>query len=606
MYAAILPVFFALALHDDPTVVTEEATLQEADVVRFYDLSTMPFSYQPEGDALAMSLVPHVEFNTADERNNYAEVDQDMEVNSVVDLIEQLYGDEFEYAGRRLQLSDRGRMVVRAPEAVHGRVASLLAFLDGSVNAQTRVRVDVVGGLQASMGTVPDGSVISAVDADSWIATAARGGRHKSYEVVLRADRPNVLDLSREVQVVLDYDVEIAQASAIADPIVGTASVGTRMAMRGAATEEGLALALAWKRGDVISLKDKDLDLSMFISASEKPTAFVAAFSVLQNLEVMTRSFALNTMIPRGKAIVLQSVVDLHRGSASEIVILRQVGADLPTLRRLPLNDEGAELILADLGTLAVPALSAVGTSLLPGYVPRDSRAHLWTSGDLEARSTSWNADMMIELLFDSVEYLSVEHTGRWLVGHSQLHSFEERKAEQLEEQKQLLAGLADMRARPELLDLTVTVSRPGSRASAPLRARVPVRLGESCSMAIGIEDSEVADYDVEVAQFASIGDPRIHWLFDGLAIWIKPSLDVNGQLVLDVRGGVHLLTGRERFDLGGVISDFVEQSEFVHLFVNEVQRLEASANGEWRATFGDRAESGSTDALRMEIVVRR
>lgn len=605
MIAAFFPLLLVLPIHDGQTATDDENAGEEVDVVRFYDLSTLPMSYQPEGDALRLTLLPQVEFDQADERDAYTESDQDLGVSSVPDLIEQLYGDEFEYAGRRMRLNSDGRMIVRAPEALHARVAGILAFLDGTINAQTQIRIDVFQVSASSGGAAPSGSLISAAEAETWVAAASRTGRHESYVLNLRADRPSVLDLSRELQVVVDYDVEIAQATAIADPIVGTASVGTRIAMRGAPTADGLALAFSWKRGEVLALERKDIDLSTMVTATDKPAQYVEGFSVLQNLQVMTRSFALNTMIPRGQAIVLHSVVELQRGAASEVVIIRQVGPDLPILRSLLLNDEGAELVIADLGSLTPPALRAWGTGLWPGFVPRQLRSKLWAPASLAVMSSEWNPGVLLDILFDDVEHMSWEETGRWLVMYPDLYSFAERQAERIDEQKQVVAAFTAMQAKPELLDLSVTVYRPGHKDGTPLQARVPVRMGESCAMALGIEDSEVADYGVEVAQFASIGDPEMHRLFDGLAIWIKPSRDVHGQLVLDVRGGVHLLTGRERFDLGGGISDFVEQSSFIHLFVNEVQRLEQGPNGEWRAIFGDLSEGGSPDALRIEIVVR-
>jgi hypothetical protein len=131
------------------------------------------------------------------------------------------------------------------------------------------------------------------------------------------------------------------------------------------------------------------------------------------------------------------------------------------------------------------------------------------------------------------------------------------------------------------------------------------MRLEHSAAVTLAIEDPVVFDYDVEVAQEASVADALVFSEFEGLVLWLHATKSPRGDLVLDVSAGGSQMTGqRETIDLG---AHDLEQTTFDQVLARQRITFRADQPGPWKAVIGDAGSGkGSTGSLRLEIEVAR
>ena len=597
-----LSMITALVLSLLPT--SGDAAEAAENVLRVYDLSSVAASHEEEQDPFDVVLLPFLRLHYEMDDDIYSEVEEGGGAEGLVDLITNLYGDEFDYEGRTIHLGAKGKLAVRGPEALHQRIDELISFFDQSINAQVDLLVDVVRFAPGAGAAVPAGSVIDAAEAESWLGGAAQGAERESYRVSLRSDRATVLDMTRNVAALVDYDVEIAQGSAIADPITGSAVLGTRLALRGAAGNDGLFLALSWRRGDETpGASSRELNSKLMIASADEQVTYVGASPTVENLQVAGRAAGLNTYLPDGKALVLHTDVGLSRYAVEEVIVLRVAGGGLAGQRTLAFDDRGVELVVADLGSLSPPRCVATGALLWPGYVPEHLSSRLWRRTLLATQLWRGEEDFHVDVLLEGVRYLTEDRMGRWLVTRPDGSGGPPEAI--AAEQRLLRSTFAALQPDPGLVDLSFRLTRAGGEGpAADIGARFPVRLGESCTVVLGIEELEVRDYDVEVAQYAATADPIVFHAFDGLALWARPERDPKGGMLIEVRGGGHLLLGREALPLGIETMPFVDQSDFAHLFVSERVRMQRGDDGRWRTVFGLAGGGGTSEPLQLVVEV--
>lgn len=563
-----------------------------------YDLASLFVKSNDDPDA--QWFVPYIDLTLGDKTSEYVEslkVDDDHFMDLALTLLE----EEFLYEGRDIRVQD-GELVVTGPDSLHTRIRGLLGFLEETIHARTEVAIDVIS--FEGNPSLPATSVMGNEAAEHLIAQGAGTGRHRSHRVSLMPHRATSLDVGVLQPLLFDYNVEVAQAGTITDPVVGVASIGTQLQMRAAPAKEGLYLAVVLSRAEPFgALENRSVDMHSMIR-SEGGVEFVPQSSLLQNQNVLSSSFAFDTLLREGQALVLRTGLDLERVSRQELVILRLQSSSFPGTSRYRYDKgEGAEVTLIHTGTVAPPRTLSGGQLVKPSS---GLRGLTWTMKELRTApllhaQLLGGDDRAVQAAGDITEELYLQHLGSWMALAPRSPEAELRKRS-VAERKRIEDTLAALEPSSQLLQMEARLMDLATGKTV-VSQTLPVRVGESCSFAAGIEGMDLATYFVEVAQEACSPDSVIQGSFDGLALWVRPSMGATGNLVVDVRGGAHIQRGaRERVDLGSRCMPFVDQALFDHLSLDE--RLSMRATGEgWSASFG--AHSGDR-GLRLDLSFRR
>ncbi|MFT5049228.1 MAG: hypothetical protein ACI8QZ_000618 [Chlamydiales bacterium] len=567
-------------------------------VARVYDLSHIDWNPVQERDMLATSLVPGLELPEAWTENG-AEDQGGSTGARIVALIQTIIGDEFQYEGRRFEETRSGQLLVVAPASLHQRISSLLTYLERMASSSVELSVDVVT-LPAGQELPTIGPIVPVAQADRWMAgIAAQRGSSASYEMHVSASSVAVLKSTRDVHAVLDYDVEIAQGATIGDPITRRIPVGKRLALRAAPSASGVHLAMTWKHSEILDAPARELQAGFMITMAQGKPGFFENGLHVTDLRVMSRSVSLATHLPRGHAMILEMGASLERAGMREYLVLRQSGSGMQVSETLGLGDSGQELLFAHLGALVPPSCAHGGALMWPTIVHDVLERGIWDSPSLSAglrRPETSTYASFIEGA--SGNALVVDVQGDWLL------AYPSDVGTDVSGDLARVRNLFDELLAPtETLNVRIQLDQAGQAAVV---AQLPVRLGTSAGVAIGIEDFEQPDYDVEVAQFSATQDPVINAAFDGLVLFLDPTVTSSGALSLTLRGAGHLLLEREQVDLGSYIAARLDHSEYAHLFVNETLTLHPDADGTWSAAIGLQGEGAARTDLTLRVDISR
>jgi len=567
-----------------------------------YDLSSLALLAAGASEPLEVGILPALDLTP-----RYLERTRDdgapMSVDAVVELILNLYGEEFEREGRSLRLGANGRLVVRGPDDLHAKVRELLVFLDEAVNAPLALRIDFVR-VPPGVALPFEGARVREADAEAWLR--GQSGR-RSFRVDLRPDRISELDLSRDRPFLLDYDVEISSSSVAGDPIVPVASIGTRVQVRGVPAPGGLMLAFLMARSEQVGEGSAStLKMRSRVITEKGPLDFDVG-GVLQSPDVLNGSLALDAFLPSGDALVIDMDLGLARQARREVVVLRAVGS-APVLRTFPASAAGAGaavrgvLVASSVDFVDPPRCRTAGLLLDPRAVPK--RLGQFPNYGQEGLLLSARIDEKRSVLVGAIVSELGGVMRRVELGRTVLYTpdrFAARDAAAVGDDAARLARALDgLRPESRLLDASVTVRAPGE-GGPPARVRLPLRAGETCALALGIESFELQDVDVEVAQQAFTPDPVVMMVFEGLALWMHPMFGPSGDLLVDVSGGVSLRAGDpEHVQVDSLNGELFSQTAHEHLFVRERLVFAADQAGPWRAVLGD------AGGLRLEVEIAR
>lgn len=588
MYSLFLiaPLLFASLPPDDGAAQENE--------LRLYDVSTLRMHYDESNlEEFGVRLTPYRTRDLLEYSDSYDEDARGSEV--FVDLLIEVLGEEFEYEGRRVSIADDGRLAVIGPASLHERVDAILSFFEKAAFAEVRLQMDLL--------TMPAGTadalraVITPAEAQ---ALVDRARTQRSFQVSARGDQPATIDLAEDAPAVLDYDVEIAQGSAIYDPVSYNVTTGTRAWIQAAPAVGGTHLALLMQRGERLPMRQLDLDLEFYAGMVEKGISVVEGVRYLPVVDVAGSGAAITTYLPDDGVLVLRSKVDVAKGRLDEVVLLRKVGGGLPLRSEIELQPGGARLILADRGAHA-PTRTSLNGALHAPRLNIDIFSRHWNSEPaMLARFASDSGDFLFELLDMDREYSDIDFLGPWLVSRAYGGLRGENGAQVRAEQDAVVDALAKARVAGDLLELTFSVRQ--GEGSNPILARVPVQAGSSTSLALGVEGPDVVGYDVEVAQMSSVADPIVHLAMDGAMLWARATPRPDGRLLLEVRGGASLELSDELVPLGSRTAPVYQSVTSNHVIVDE-RRLLEERNGAWSMTLGD---TGRDSELSIEVTVRR
>jgi len=577
-----------------------------ANVLRSYDVSLLEEAWDLEREP--QSLLPYLTLYQ-EHGDGWSEAEVSFDSDTIAALLRNLYSQEFEYEGRRLSSSPDGHLLIEGPEGLHTRVASLLAFLDRTLNAQIEIAVDVIRVPADSAIAVPSSSIITSAAARDLITAAVGSGNHEHYTMRVPTHRTVQLSAALTMPLLIDYDVEIAQSAAIADPVVATTSIGTNVSLRAAPSATGTHIAAIVRRGQLLGdVQTRTVRTSTPIAVQDG-VKYIDTAAIYQDVDVVTSSFAFDAHLDAENAIVLQSELALGRMKGTELIILRQVGGSLPIVDSLAYDTHGTQFSVLDMSFVAPPRAASSGRLMEPGSSAKRlevNRGGLGGDPLFAASIVGGYTDFLQDILMTGSGNTGFHPYGP----HMFLLPYSGREGSRAafgEEGRKILERIASMQPSTEMFDVSVTVARSGEGGHPAVRIRMPLRSGQSGCAVTGIESMEILDYDVEVAQEVSVADAQIFSVLDGLAIWVKPTLSLSGNLVLEIRGAAHLQRGAA-FELPLQIDviESVDQSVHDTCFVSERVTLQtAQGSNSWHAVFGGTGSGGSS-AVRIEVDVRR
>ncbi len=502
------------------------ARQQEESVLATYDLRTVMPRWDASPSWSQTLLVPPAakpnddEFPTLDDVLEYG----DLASFELLDLLTQVLGDELRREGRELMVEGHV-LTVLAPASLHEQVRAILEGLEQALSGTIPVRVDVLslgegGGELPPAGPVAEGEVGKQI-----AALLARGAQHQSFVLELSAGRTARADSYRRIPFLFDYDVEIAQSMTIFGPVMAETRGGTRLALRGLPRAGGLWLSALWMRSELLGeIRTKPLTLVGSINHPDKgPSEIVAGPESIQSPEVLMRGLAFDTFLPDGMALALTFEAALRGVRTREVVYLRRQGGAMSAYVARPIPRTNRTLIALDAGLFRAPRLSAdaapnsdgLSGALQPNVVARfDGEISGFLLEWMKARFSVWR------------------RFGPWILIVTD-PAWDRDAAAQLD---RLVKGL---RPAALLQDVTVELRAQGREGPAPIRIRVPLLDGSSAGLVLGRGETAVTGYTVEVAQGASVPDPYVSAVFEGLAL----ALGVQGR-TCEVRGMAQLFDG--------------------------------------------------------------
>ena len=573
----------------------------EPSVVQVYDLTTSLPGGMQHGSW--ETLLPFLAKNEIEDQEWDAMNGSDV----LVDLLRSLYGDEFEYEDRSIRFEENGRLIVQAPPAVQAKTASYLAFLESVFSASLELRIDAVE-LPEGAAAEPIPALLSPADADKLLARGGRAGV-QTWRLRVRAGDAAGLDLTRVATLVTDYDVEIAQAAAVADPIVEDVAVGLRLFARAAPAAGGTWLSLILRRGDPLGEPvERQIPVAGQVTTQERIQSREIASSY-QSVHVLNRSLSLDTYLPEGRVLAIQSAILSGTKTRVEALLLRRESGSLPVFRQITLDRKGggagSKLLFLNGESIVPPRCHLEAPAIPASSVP--SAWRMWRPRESGRESGIWSSfgdeslDVLRDLLGSSDGDLTIRDVGPCL--------FLTRDPSSTHGDKPLLPGregtgsdFLDRYAPPaRIAQVSATLRRAGTAAPVA-RCSIPIRIGENGCIVLGTESVELADYDVEVAQSASVADSVMRIGFDGIAIRMRPAIALSGDLVVDLVARAHVRRGESReHDLGVPGLGTLDESTYDQIYAREKLYFGKAEGAVKRFVIGDASES-SAGALSLEI----
>jgi hypothetical protein len=519
-------------------------------------------------------------------------LDEYSTTDSVADVVVQVFSAELEYEGRKIEYSD-GRLRVVAPPALHKEIERTLAFLESAMRRSVELRIDV---FNRPLEAAPLATLLSTKDADDLVAAA--GASARTYVLRVTPGRIATLDLTREVPLVGDYDVEIAQTAVQVDPVMFQFMIGTRLAARAAIVPGGVKLALVCRDGSQVGeLHETRMELGG-IMVNDSGRTMMTQPVTLQSVSVLQRSLALNLALPEGKVAVIESTLAVQTGTSRVAMLLRASAERREPFNSLVVGNDRARLEVLDASYLCPPRATISGQLFQHGTFPRSMSALFAISssrgGEPAANAMPSLAEQgWVESEIDSSGAYHTIALAPWILAYALKDGADSKLAPSAFGPDSAI--LAQART-PENALMHLTLRRANGSVAA--QAWLPMVYGEESAAIFGGESLFVSDADVEVATGAATIDPVIQDAFDGLAISARPLRANDGGSVIELCARAHVLTGTpQQIAVGAPLSLPCERREFDELIADE--RLVFAAQG------GARRVSLGGGALTLELELR-
>jgi hypothetical protein len=541
-------------------------------VTKTYDLtSASPVLHSSEyREVLAPTLV-------MSDDEELPSVDASRTQDSIANELLQLFGAEFEYEGRSLQVDQYGRAQVVAPAAMHKEIERVLAFLETTFRRGVELRVDMI----ERPGTAPALPVLMSLDEAEKLVTSSGAAAHGTTLRIAPA-RIATLDLSHSVGYVVDYDVEIAQASAQCSPRVRSMPVGLRIAARAAIVPGGTRVAMVLRNSAQNgALRSTDMDLGASVT-SDSGQHFARGSVALQSMSILEHSFALNLFVPDGQAAVIDSTINTQTGASRVALVLRSTTTAREPVMTLQVSGGHSPLEVFDASYVCPPRVEVEGRAFDDGVFPRALDSLFDTGYDnshsVEGVLRTGDQGWVESVLGEDGEH-QVQGLSNWLLIHPQ------RQNEPGKSAKSALGAdspiLSQARAS-EVASISLTLRRADKVGSVLAAVSWPILYGEASGAVIAGETQYVGGANVEVAQSAATIDPEVHTAFDGLVVRVRPTRATDGTPTVELIARGHILSGpMQDLQAGAPMSVPMKRCEFDNLSVDERLSFGAAAGGQ-------------------------
>jgi len=488
----ILPALLALAAVPQPQ--SEELTLVT------YDLRGV----MPRWDAGAWkqtllvppAVEPSEELETLDGSLEYA----DLATFELHDLLTQILGDELRREGRELQV-EGDVLTVLAPASVHEQVGAVLDGLRSALGGSVPLRVDVLdlpeGGEMPPAGTLPDEEAQRLIG-----ALEGKGAVRRNYSLEVSTGRTARLDSYRRIPFLFDYDVEVAQGMVIFGPRMGETREGSLIAVRALALPGGLGLSALIVRSDLLGeIRSRSLTLRGIVNHPEGGTTkSIEGPQSYQSPEILVRAASFDSFMPDGQALVLTFEADLGKTHARELVVIRRLGGTLSSYVTRPIPRTNRVLIALD------TELFRPGRMIPTMQTENDRQGvlHPSVTAGYEAELSGFLMDWL------KARFSVWRRFGPWILVVTD-PAWDRDAGVQLDRLVQAL--------RPTTAVDDVVVELRAAGGTSPVRVGLPLLQGSHAGLVVGRGSTALTGYDSQVAQGASVPDPIVSSIFDGLAL---------------------------------------------------------------------------------------
>lgn len=549
-------------------------------VTKTYDLSAA--APKLTGHA-AERVVPRLDIN----RDHEGPPEQFSATDEIADWLFGTFEAEFEYEGRAFEIVGGGRVRITATPAVHKEIAGVLGFLEQSLQHTAVLRVDWI--------ERPDGapllpSFVPLAEADQIVAA---GQKPRTAQVQLAPGCAHTLVAARELELLVDYNVEIAQAATIADPIIHSFEIGRRSVWVGSSTRGGVQLAAFVSDSELQGAVQETTIALGGVLTTERGAQQLDDRASVQSLAVAQHVLAFNLFVPEGQAAVIEVGSDLESARSRRALVIRPSGTRKDPIASHTFNGGKSRLQIVD-GTFCVTP--EVRSEWDPNWLSPRSLRDLFNDGHSQSVELSSGDTSLFESSFEAFanrlnkegNQRNLRSIGPWAL----VRDVGESLSEPLSMSFPSLAAVET----PSSAGLSLTLRR-GPRALAVWST--PIVAGGSAVFSIGGEQFAVRDADVEVAQMAATMDPYVGSRIDGILGDLHCSRAQDGSWSIAIRTRAHVLTGAaQSIDAGSVAKIPVELATAEELTLSE--RVVLGAPGGAR-----KIVLGSGGELQLELELR-
>lgn len=507
-----------------PASVVEESPDAEASVIVIHDLADVSYGDRPSKRRLSVPpFLPQEDSGAEDETG--------LDARELVQMLvyDCVAPDAFEYEGRGLYDLDDGRLMVVAPPALQEVIGGLVEDLRAALGRKARVAVDVFRPRPGwPMPEVLDAAAVAEAEGAGALELVHRRVDQVRLAVTERFD--DVLSTT----VVGEWEGEIAQNSAVSVPDLAELETGLSLVLR---VEDVPGSSDVRVRHAVTVAQLRDLGtraIGLRHDVTLQNSVDGRSVDAKQDLPVVAgASMVGSAVLPVGAATVLAARTDTLAGESAWIVRLAVVDVDAA-----PGPFRAGESELAFLDTSAARWES---------YRPRDVTARQLagrqgesTQGLRRALEDSdfpafpaegqaeWEGPFQESLyhLFANDESFDPWDDGSFVWTHdgpwALLGDAGGRIGDRLRTWEQVVGT-----RRGVVVEVGVDARRPGGGAPVP-RARtvLGVESGWAGQLLVGDTVWLPRGIEVDVAQGASIANPQVAEVFDGLSVVARASGD--------------------------------------------------------------------------------
>lgn len=601
-----LPLVLCISLLGGSTLELPDAVVSATtdSVIRRYDLSALEKrsrGYQSHNSLLVGASVvgqDYLEFYGKLQASNQLQFDPEQTYSVILEIL----GEEFEYEGRLVNGNVDTGLIIKGPEALHRRVQAIIDFFSRSTTSDSSFQVDLISLAAGSEASPLPVGIVSLEQAEKLLGAARRGGTGESYSVPLNPMAVSHHDSSTAHTLLVDYDLEISERAFIYDPVLAIALTGMRFQVTASPAANGCNVSLALLHGSKIEdVRELSVNLQGKISSDTGPS-YQKGPRTVQSLKIAQRSFALNTAIPTGKALIVRSNTSEEDSDKSQYIVLRQTGGALVPSFSADASATGAPIQLVRVDSFANRRLQFHGLlTESPQQLIRLGRQHLFDSNPFMFKFTDADYDSEIDTLDSMTPHLECSIEGSWLIALPS--NWKDKESSQGDTTKvSIQSALAEFLPKSEVVTVTMRAIQLGRKSQHEVSCTLPLRVGDPSAAVVGVESRSVTGYDVEVAQGSAASDPISGVHLNGMAVQIHPKRVANGGLTLQLTGLVSLVRESSIFDSHSPTHAPIQLDTFDRLVLDRTVRFDGTAGQ--TVIVGNSAGNAQSSGIRLELTL--